>query len=65
MAIEVRENENKQGIVEPDSNKEDKLSIFADDSSSFLGKPSEQMEEARVALKIYEKATGSALHDKK
>ena len=65
MAIEVRENEKIKGIIEPDSKKEDKLSLFADDSSMFLGKPSEQMVEARVALKNYEKATGSALHDKK
>jgi hypothetical protein len=39
MAIAVRNNKHVQGIAEPVSGKEDKISLFADDSATCLGKP--------------------------
>jgi hypothetical protein len=67
MAIAVRENTEVQGIVlvEPVTGKEDKISLFADDSAICLGKPHEQAKEARITMKRYEEASGSELHDGK
>ena len=65
MAIAVRESESVKGIVEPVSGREDKISLFADDSCICLREPNEQLKEARMTMKKYEDASGSALHEGK
>ena len=65
MAIAVRESESVKGIVEPVSGREDKISLFADDSCICLREPNEQLKEARMTMKRYEDASGSALHEGK
>ena len=65
MAIEIRNNDSWEGIREPNSGEEDKISLFADDSAGMLAKPNEQMKEARESVEKYEKATDAKLHDTK
>jgi hypothetical protein len=64
MAIAVRENENL-GITEPETQEQDKIALFADDSCICVGKPETQTREARVTMGKYEGASGSKLHDGK
>ena len=64
MAIALREDENYDGITEPDSNETDKVSLFADDSSMFILKTT-QILATRKTIHKFEKATGARLHDGK
>jgi len=65
MAITLRENKNLMGIIEPETQEEDTISLFADDSCVCLGKPASQTKEARITMGEYEGASGSALHEGK
>jgi exonuclease III len=64
MAIALREDENYEGITEPDSNEVDKVSLFADDSAMIIHK-SNQIRATRETIRKFEKATGARLHDGK
>jgi hypothetical protein len=65
MAIEIRGNVQWEGIKEPVSGKEDKISLFADDSAGMLANPNKQLKEGRQSVGKYERTTDSRLHDKK
>lgn len=64
MAIALREDENYEGITEPDSKEVDKVSLFADDSGMFIHK-TRQIRATRNTIRKFEKATGARLHDGK
>ena len=51
-------------IQDQKDSKDDRISMFADDSATAVGK-SEQIVEAREIIRTYEKATGSKLHEGK
>ena len=65
MAIEIRSNENWEGIKEPISEEEDKISLFADDSAGIFAKPNTQLKHGRESVEKYKKTTDSRLHDTK
>ena len=63
MAIEIRSNKNWEGIKEPNSGEEDKISLFADDSAGLFAKPNTQLKHGRESVEKYEKTSDSRLHD--
>ena len=67
MAIAIRESQEIEGIRPEDAGndqKGDRVSLFADDSAAFVARR-EQIEQARIIIRQYEKATGQKLHDDK
>ena len=64
MANEIREEKNI-GIIEPETGKEDVISLFADDSAGIVNDVKTNLRVLRSIIKKYEDATASKLHDTK
>ena len=67
LAERIRNNANIQGVVEPTTQQETKVSFFADDTAGLIQGPDcmKSIGAMRQDIKVFEAATGAKLNDDK